>query len=568
MKGEMVQALSEFGASRHGRFDRAAGRAVAMSAAAEKGFLRRLSILLGVSWGYHKAPQPSQPTSLTLVPRRLAVALGSLAMLFSAMAPAASLAASYDPASDVYSMDNTTAFTGAATWWNAGYTGAGVDVALIDTGVSPVEGLTTPGKIVYGPDLSLESQAENLRNLDTMGHGTFMAGLIAGRDSTVSAPFADAPASAYRGMAPDARIVSLKVGVADGGVDVSQVVAAVDWVVQHCNDNGMHIRVINLSYGTNSTQASTVDPLAYAVEQAWRKGIVVVVAGGNAGFQSHMNAAPALANPANDRYVLAVGSTDTLGTAALSDDTVPAFSPWPKRGATRGVDLVAPGVHMQGLRDPNSYIDVAQPEGLLGDRYFRGSGTSQSAAIVSGAAALVLQKYPDATPDQVKKLLTSTGYQINAKAQAIGGGELQLAKALVTTLPTSVQTWPFAVGTGSLERARGSDHLTIEGVVLSGEIDIFGHSFDSAAMAALEAAEISWSGGTWNGNSWSGNSWSGNSWSGNSWSGNSWSGNSWSGNSWSGNSWSGNSWSGNSWSGNSWSGNSWSGNSWSGHAWY
>ena len=91
------------------------------------------------------------------------------------------LAAGYDPATDVNSMVNTTAYTGATAWWDAGYTGQGVDVALIDTGVTPVEGLDAPGKIVYGPDLSLESQAPNLTNLDTNGHGTFMAGLIAAK---------------------------------------------------------------------------------------------------------------------------------------------------------------------------------------------------------------------------------------------------------------------------------------------------------------------------------------------------------------------------------------------------
>jgi serine protease AprX len=500
-------------------------------------------------------------------PHRVATALTAFVLFASAVAPAASLGATYDPATDPYSMANTTTWTGAAAWWQAGYTGAGVDVAVIDTGVSPVEGLASPGKIVYGPDLSLESQADAFRYLDTNGHGTFMAGLVAGRDSGLQQPYAAAPASAYRGMAPDARIVSVKVGVADGGVDVSQVIAAIDWVVQHRYDNGMNIRVINLSYGTNSTQDATVDPLSFAAEQAWKQGIVVVAAGGNAGFQRHMNNAPALANPANDRYVLAVGSTDTLGTGVLSDDAIPAFSPWPKRGATRGVDLVAPGVHLVGLRVPNSFIDLNFPAGRLGDRFVLGSGTSESAALVSGAAALVLQKYPGATPDQVKALLMGSGYQINGKSQAIGGGELQLTTALSMTLPLSVQTWPSSVGTGSLELARGTDHLSDDGIVLSGELDIFGHPFDSPATALLEAAGNSWSAGVWNGNSWSGNSWSGNSWSGNSWSGNSWSGNSWSGNSWSGNSWSGNSWSGNSWSGNSWSGNSWSGNSWSTGGW-
>ena len=140
------------------------------------------------------------------------------------------------------SMANTTLYSGARSWWTAGYTGAGVDVAVIDTGVAPVAGLNTAGKIINGPDLSLESQAANLRNLDTNGHGTFMAGLIAGKDATMTAPYASAPASAYRGIAPDARIVSITVATADGGVDVSQVIAAIDWAVQHRNDNGMNIR--------------------------------------------------------------------------------------------------------------------------------------------------------------------------------------------------------------------------------------------------------------------------------------------------------------------------------------
>ncbi len=487
---------------------------------------------------------------------RVAAAMSAL-LLVAAIGPTAVRADGYDPATDTNSMYNTTLYTGAQAWWAAGYTGEGVDVALIDTGVSPVEGLDTPGKVVYGPDLSLESQASNLTDLDTNGHGTFMAGLIAGKDSTLTAPYAGAPASAYRGMAPDARIVSIKVGVADGGTDVSQVIAAIDWVVQHKNDNGRRIRVINLSYGTNSTQSSTLDPLAYAAEQAWKSGIVVVAAGGNYGFQSHMNNAPALSDPAVDRYVIAVGSSDSAGTLTLDDDTVPAFSPWPKRGATRSVDLVAPGAHIQGLRVPNGFIDANHPEGVIDNRYFRGSGTSESAAIVSGAAALLLQRYPNATPDRIKKLLTSTGYPINAKSQQIGGGGLQLESALTAALPSSTQTWASTTGTGSLEAARGQDHLTRDDVVLTGEQDIFGEAFDSAAMATAEAEGSSWSGGTWNGSSWSGSSWSGSSWSGSSWSGSSWSGSSWSGSSWSGSSWSGSSWSGSSWSGGSWATAGW-----------
>lgn len=484
------------------------------------------------------------------------VAAALVASVLATLFVGVSWGASYSPVTDPYSMANTTLETGAQAWWNAGYTGAGVDVALIDSGVAPVSALSTPGKVVNGPDLSLDSQAPTLRYLDAYGHGTFMAGLIAGNDSS------------YRGMAPDARLVSLKVGAVDGAVDVSQVIAAIDWVVQHAHDPGFNIRVINLSYGTNSLQDPASDPLAYAAEQAWKHGILVVAAGGNYGFQSQRNA-PALADPAYDSSLLAVGSIDTMGTLAPFDDQVPSFSPWPKRGATRGVDLDAPGVHLQGLRVPNSFIDVNHPEGYLDDLYFRGSGTSQSAALVSGAAALILQKFPNATPDQVKQLLTNSAtYLSGQKSQAQGDGELNLTAALTMSLPSVGSANFDDKGNGSLEQARGSDHLVApDGSVLTGEQDIFGKPFDSSAMAALEASASSWSGGTWNASSWSGSSWSGLNWLASSWSASSWSASSWSANSWSANSWSANSWSASSWSASSWSGSSWSGSGWSGDGW-
>jgi serine protease AprX len=502
---------------------------------------------------------PSSGWSLDLIGRRRSGAVLSVALLMTALLAPVARAGEYDPAGDVNSMALTTDYTGAQAWWAAGYTGKGIGVALIDTGVVQVEGLNTSGKVVYGPDLSLESQAPELTDLDTYGHGTFMAGLIAGRDSSMAAPYAGAPASAYRGMAPDARIVSVKVATADGGTDVSQVIAAIDWVVQHRNDDGLNIRVLNLSYGTNSTQWFGVDPLAFAVEQAWDAGIVVVAAAGNSGYQAK-GSSPALANPAFDKRIIAVGASNSNGTATMADDTVPDFSAAAKTGSARAPDFVAPGVHIQGLRVRGSYIDThGDGKGILGDRYMRGSGTSESAAIASGAAALILDKYPHATPDQVKRLLRTTAYAmpLEGRTGTMGSGELRLDTALSTPLPVFVQTVAPATGGGSIEQARGSDHLTRDGVVLEGERDIFGKSLNADTHAVLEAARSAWSGGTWNNSVWTGNSWSGNSWSGNSWSGSSWSGNSWSGNSWSGNSWSGSSWSGNSWSGNSWSTAGW-----------
>jgi len=516
-----------------------------------------MTVLLGVSWGYHKPSQPSRRGPTLLLPRRFAVALGSLAMLVSAMTPAASVASSYDPAGDMNSMYNTTQYTGAQAWWSAGFTGAGVDVALIDTGVSPVEGLSTPGKIVYGPDLSFESQSPDLRNLDTNGHGTFMAGIIAGRGSAAVAGSYAGDATNFLGVAPDARILSVKVAVADGGVDVSQVIAAIDWVVQHRTDDGMNIRVLNLAYGTDSMQRYEVDPLAFAVEQAWKAGIFVVTPTGNAGYAFKTGT---LTNPAFDPKIFAVGASDSMGTATQADDTVSSFSSTGSNARTP--DVVAPGTHIVSLRVPGSYIDqVYGSTGVVTNMLFRGSGTSEAAAFVSGAAALAIQQRPNITPDTLKRLFLSNTKGLATSSLRQGDGEIDLSRMLGATAynpPVQWKTIDWSTGIGSLELARGTDHLTLDGVVLSGNQDIFGHPFNSAAMAILEAARNSWSGGIWNGNSWSGDSWSGNSWSGNSWSGNSWSGNSWSGNSWSGNSWSGNSWSGNSWSSSSWMGVSWS----------
>jgi serine protease AprX len=494
-----------------------------------------------------------------------AVAVASAAVGLVALAAPAS-AAGYDPASDPNSMSSTTASTGAAAWWNAGYTGKGVDVAVIDTGVAPVPGLDGAGKVVNGPDLSLESQNPSFRYLDTNGHGTFMAGLIAGRDATLTVPYASAPASAYRGMAPDARIVSLKVATADGGTDVSQVIAAINWVTEHKNDNGMNIRVLNLSYGTNSTQSSTVDPLSFAVEQAWKKGIVVVASAGNSGFQAEKG----LANPASNRFVIGVGGFDTRGTTSLGDDDLGVYSAGIAHSGDRAPDFAAAGSHLQGLRVPNSYLDATHPEGVLGSRYFRGSGTSEAAAITSGTVALILQKYPTLTPDRVKRFIaTNTDPATGADPDPDywGSGKVSLARLATRTPAAHTQVFTPATGAGSLEAARGTDHLSANGVVLTGEKDIFGRTFNATTVAAASAAGSSWSGGTWNGSSWAGSSWAGSSWAGSSWAGSSWAGSSWAGSSWAGSSWAGNSWSGSSWSGSSWAGSSWSGSSWSGSSW-
>ena len=226
------------------------------------------------------------------------VALVVLALALVSAGATWGATSAYDPAADANSMYNTTLYNGAQAWWNAGYTGAGVDVALIDTGVTSGG---RPGR--PGQDRLRAGSLARITGAEPAQPRHQWARHLHGRPDRRPRPGPDRSSAAHRPRPTGAwrrtpGSSSVKVGVADGGVDVSQVIAAIDWVVQHRNDDGLNIRVINLSYGTNSTQDYTVDPLAYAAEQAWRKGIVVVAAGGNYGFQSHMNNAPALANPA------------------------------------------------------------------------------------------------------------------------------------------------------------------------------------------------------------------------------------------------------------------------------
>jgi serine protease AprX len=432
--------------------------------------------------------------------------------------PSASAGAGWDPTRDLGSLASVADATGARDAWTTwGTTGKGVDVALIDSGVVPVDGLAGPGKIVNGPDLSADASVAGMRHLDAYGHGTHMAGIIAGRDSAVGSGQLG-ESNQFVGIAPDARLVNVKVASADGSTDVARVIAAIDWVVQHRNDAGMNIRVLSLSFSATAAQSYLLDPLSRAVENAWHHGIVTVVASGNEGA-----GAATLTNPAINPYVIAVGASDNQGTSSVVDDTVAAFTNG--GDATRRVDLVAPGRSIVSLRDPGSYVDEHHPEGrVTGDRsfrFFRGTGTSQATAVVSGGAALLLQQRPDLTPDQVKDLLVSTARPLAAGTT----GLLDIVGALGRSTPDAVQTHARATGTGPIA--------------------------SSETSVATDVAHVF--GQIWSGNRWSGNRWSGNRWSGNRWSGNRWSGNRWSGNRWSGNRWSGNRWSGNRWSGNRWS---------------
>jgi serine protease AprX len=467
----------------------------------------------------------------------------------------------YDVANDEGSLYNIGQATHAKDAWAHGWTGAGVDVALIDSGVAPVKGLTS-GNVVDGPDLSFESQDPATAHLDTYGHGTHMGSIIAGRDVAAKGDaYAKADSHQFNGVAPDARLVSIKVADNQGRADVSQVIAAIDWVTQHANSDGLRIRVLNLSYGTDSTQDPAVDPLCFAVENAWRAGIVVVVSSGNDGTSRKQ-----LADPAIDPLVLAVGADDTRGTDSVGDDVVPDFA---QRGtAARHVDIIAPGLHVLGLRNPGSRIDEQNASAAVNGRFFRGSGTSQAAAVASGLAALYLSRYPTATPDQVKRVLMQTATAPSAvKAVYAGLGVPDINKALGVKPPTYAQASTGATGSGSLEGARGSSHLSDGTTTLSGEQDVFGQAWTGSAWAAASGGGTSWADGDFNGHTWTGHTWTSDGWSGHTWTGHTWTGNNWSGHTWTSDGWSGHTWTDRGWTGHTWTSSDWDDATWTGSTW-
>jgi serine protease AprX len=499
------------------------------------------------------------------------------------------MALTFDPATQTGSMTNVTRISGANKMWLAGWTGAGVDVALIDTGVAPVPALADKAKVVVGPDLSFESQDPDLRYLDTFGHGTHMGSIIAGREVAKGsgATYANDRKNFY-GMAPDSRLVSVKVGANDGAVDVSQLIAAIDWVVQNRNTNGLNIKVLNLSFGTDSTQSWTLDPLSQAAEVATRAGILVVTSGGNDGENAR-----GLATPANNPHVMAIGAVDTMGTDALGDDQVPTFSQHADSAlASRKPDLVAPGVRIVAPAVPGSTLAAKYPSALVGGgKYIRGSGTSQAAAVVSGAAALLWQKWPNTSPVQIREMLVdSTDGLGGITSNYEGQGELDMGEAVGENPASSARSAAdlldlpstTATGTGTLQAARGSQSLTIDGVTLSGEKDIFGNSWSSSALAGSAATYSAWllGTGTFNGAQWVGSGFAtdtttvaGQTWSGRSWAGRSWAGNAWSGRSWAGRSWAGRTWAGGTWAGADWtdpvtlSDANWSSRTWASRIW-
>jgi serine protease AprX len=281
--------------------------------------------------------------------------------------------------------------------------GRGVGVGVLDTGIAAVGDLA--GRVVASADLSGEWSFT-----DSYGHGTFMAGLIAGSGQ------GGGPA----GVAPGADLVDLKVAGADGATTLGQVLAALQ--LADAARERWNLRILNISLGAPAGDPATA-PLTEAVERLWADGITVVAASGNEGG--------GVEAPGLDPYVVTVGAVDAAGAVPAWSSRGPDFAGRAKP------DLVAPGVGLVGLRAPGSAIDLANPSARVGDHYFRGSGTSMSTAVVAGAAALVAAAHPGWGPDRIKAALTGTADPLE-RVNGSGAGVLDLGAAAGTgTVPAA-----------------------------------------------------------------------------------------------------------------------------------
>ncbi|MBE2319469.1 S8 family peptidase [Solirubrobacter sp. CPCC 204708] len=363
--------------------------------------------------------------------------------------------------------------TRADKLWARGITGAGIGVGVIDTGIAGDQPdfkdaagntrivanvITSPGAATPG---------------DGLGHGTHVAGIIAGDSS--HRPANDPFKGKYVGMAPGANLIAIKASDDAGNSTVLDVINGIAFAVDHKAQ--FNLRVLNLSLASDTPQSYKTDPLDAAVEYAWQKGIVVVVASGNRGA----SADAVQYAPANDPFVISVGGIDESanhGRGARAD--------WSSTGVTQdGItkpEVVAPGAHMVSVLSPSSAFAALCPNCAIGGQYFKAGGTSMAAPVVSGAVALLLQARPNLTPDQVKALLMGTDKPV--AGNKTGTGAIDVERALYT--PT--QAVP-AVNV-RLQPNTLIDYANRAGV----DISKWTRSTWSAAPSALSA---SWARSTW-----------------------------------------------------------------------
>jgi serine protease AprX len=302
---------------------------------------------------------------------------------------------------------------GASIANNTGYTGRGIGIAILDTGIYPHQDFTRPrNRIKAFKDFV------NNRNYpyDDNGHGTFVASVAAGNGY--------ASGGKYKGIAPEADLIAVKVMDRNGSGNSSDIIAGIQWVVDHQKE--LNVRIMSLSLGAKPSEKSRFDPLAAAVEAVWKKGIIVIAAAGNAGPKQNT-----IATPGVSPVILTVGAVDDKRTPQYEDDDMAGFS---SRGPVNGrqikPDVVAPGVSITAAKTDPEYTGGLRSE-VMQEPYTQMSGTSVATPLVAGAAALLLSRNPEMTPAEIKKTMMSNAFNMNKVSRyAQGSGILDIRKCL------------------------------------------------------------------------------------------------------------------------------------------
>jgi serine protease AprX len=420
--------------------------------------------------------------------------------------------------------------TGATRLAAAGDTGHGVTVAVLDTGIDNLPDFA--GRLIGGVDLT----GGNNPFQDSYGHGTFVAGLIAGNGASSQGQ--------YSGEAPGANLVSIKVAGANGTTDLVNLILGLQWAVDHRGTYG--IKILNLSLGFQSAVSTVINPLDQAAQAVWAAGIAVVVSAGNAGpFNG------TVLSPGDDPLVITVGALDDMASSSAAGDEMADFSsagPTSADGFAKP-DLVTSGRSVVSLAVPGSTVYAANPSARVGPANFVGSGTSFSSAITSGAAALVMADKPGLTPNQLKARLLGTTSQGPVGNPFVDGHGALDAYAAATAGPMNLsQVAPLlpALPGITVQLSPSGPASTWNPGLWSGVTWTPGPSDDSA-----------WPGRAWNGADWNGFVWTGRAWNTGDWAGATWNSASWTGRAWNDAAWAGSAFTGRAWNGSAWNSSAW-----------
>lgn len=418
-------------------------------------------------------------------------------------------------------LDVTTGTVNAPIAWSSyGLDGTGVGVAVIDSGVTltpDLKNANNASRIVYSEDVTGGNGA------DVYGHGTHVAGIVGSNGASSTGPNFT---HTFKGVAPNVNIISLRVLDQNGSAQESDVIYAIQRAIDL--KSTYNIRVINLSLGRPVFESYQNDPLCQAVEAAWNAGIVVVVAAGNSG-RDNTNGTQGyatIASPGNDPYVITVGSMDAEGTTSKADDKVSSYSSKGPTAVDHFVkpDIMAPGNRVTSLMSsPTNTLATTYPTTLLPNsayqsgtvsgnstKYFTLSGTSMATPAVSGAAALLIQKDPTLTPDQVKARLmktatkvftaystsfdqtTGAAYQAQADIFTVGAGYLDIFAALQNT---DRVTQPAMSPQASLDPVSGNVVIAMNSSIVWGDAAVWGGSIvwgDSVLTSLADGISIVW----------------------------------------------------------------------------